>query len=87
MKGKKGVLAHRAVTGAELVVRVTPGARSVAVREAEDGLLHVSVTAPPAEGAANAAGRAGRARGLGVPLSGVRLLRGATARTKVWRVG
>jgi uncharacterized protein YggU (UPF0235/DUF167 family) len=87
VKGKKGVLAHRAVTGADLVVRVTPGARSVAVREAEDGLLHVSVTAPPADGAANAAVRAVLARALGVPQSRLTLLRGATARTKVWRVG
>jgi len=81
----KGALAHLAHEGAELAVRVTPNARAEAVCAGDP--ISVSVTAPPADGKANAAVQAALARALGLPRSRVTLVRGARSRDKVLRIG
>lgn len=68
-----------------LPVRVTPGARGESL-EIVAGQLHAKVRARPQDGAANDAVRALLARGLGLAPSKVELLRGATAREKLFRV-
>jgi uncharacterized protein YggU (UPF0235/DUF167 family) len=52
-----------------------------------DGRLVLRLTAPPVEGAANAAAVQVVAKALGVPRSAVRLVSGQTARNKVLEVG
>lgn len=64
-------------------VRVTPRASANAVGGERDGLLLVRVTAPPADGAANAAVVALLARVLDIAPSEVRIERGGSARTKL----
>ena len=51
-----------------------------------DGVLHVRVTAPPADGAANAAVTRLLARALGVPKGAVSLASGAASRHKRVRI-
>lgn len=63
-------------------VRVTPGASRDAVKIV-DGAVHLRVTAPPADGAANEAVLRLLAAALGRPPSDLTLLRGATARIKL----
>ena len=65
-----------------LEVRVQPRARrnEVTVRA---GRVFIKVTAPPADGKANAAACALLAKRLGVPKRAVRVARGATTRDKV----
>ncbi|WP_272897613.1 DUF167 domain-containing protein [Sphingopyxis witflariensis] len=65
-----------------LEVRVTPGASRDAVAIA-DGVVQLRVTAPPADGAANAAVLRLLAAALGRPPRDLTLLRGATARIKL----
>lgn len=85
MRIRKGALAHLARPGAEISVQVTPGARAETVAETPEG-LRLTVTAPPADGQANAAVQALLARALGVPKSSLALVRGAKSREKVWRL-
>jgi uncharacterized protein YggU (UPF0235/DUF167 family) len=66
---------------AEVSVQVHPRSRRAALAFVGD-VLHVWVTAPPVEGAANAAVIALLAQTAGVVRSRVTLLRGATARHK-----
>ena len=73
------------VQAGELRVRVTPGARTESI-SIVDGGVQVKVRAKPQDGAANAAVAALVARGLGIPKSHCRLLRGATSREKVLAV-
>ena len=61
---------------------MTPGARRDEVRIVE-GAVQVRVTAPPADGAANAAVIALLAAALDRPRRELTLLRGATARVKL----
>jgi uncharacterized protein YggU (UPF0235/DUF167 family) len=69
-----------------IAVRVTPrSARDEAVSWA-DGVLSVRVTAPPADGAANAAVARLLARALDLPGRDVVLIAGATARLKRFEV-
>jgi uncharacterized protein YggU (UPF0235/DUF167 family) len=68
-----------------LAVKVTPGAREEAVALADNAVL-VKVRAPADKGAANDAVAALLARALGVPLSRIEMLRGATSRQKLFRV-
>jgi len=74
-----------AVSGTEIAVRVTPRAGRNAVLR-EDGRLRVLVTAVPEDGKANAAVRKLLAAALGIAKSRLELVRGQTARDKVFRV-
>lgn len=68
-----------------LAVRVTPGARTEAL-EIADGRLLAKVRAKPEDGKANTAVRELLAAALGVALSRVTLLRGATSREKLLQI-
>lgn len=82
---KRGQWAERAVEGAEFAVRVTPNAsrENLAV---EGDTLRIAVTATPEGGKANAAVQTALARALGVARTRLTLVRGATARDKVFRL-
>lgn len=75
------------MSGWLLRVRVTPRAARDEVVGWDGDLLHVRVTAPPAEGKANEACRELLARALGVARSQLQLVQGAHHREKVFRVG
>ena len=68
-----------------LALRATPGARAEALA-LEDGKLTARVRAKPQDGAANEAVRRLLAEAFGIPASRVELLRGATAREKLFRI-
>ena len=78
-------LSHLAQPGAIFAVRVTPGARRAKL-EVVDGLIRIAVTAPPEDGRATEAARTALAGALGVARTRLTLLRGATARDKVFRL-
>lgn len=78
-------LKRLALPGAEIAVRVTPRASRNAV-VAEDGAIRVYVTVVPEDGKANEAVRKLLAAALGVAKSRLVLVRGQTARDKVFRV-
>jgi hypothetical protein len=78
-------LSHLAEPGTEIAVRVTPKA-SRARLLVEGGTIRAYVTVPPEDGKANAAVQALLARALGVARSRLTLVRGQTARDKVFRV-
>jgi len=82
---EKGQLAELAVQGAQITVRVTPRASRDRIMP-EDGVLRVYVTAPPDGGRANTATQRLLARALGLPKTGLRLVRGQTARQKTFEV-
>ena len=63
-------------------MRVTPGASRDEVR-VDDGTVHLRVTAPPADGAANDAVLRLLAAALDRPRRDLTLLRGAAARVKL----
>ncbi len=70
-----------------LRVRVTPRASRDAIAGFDDaGRLRIRVTAPPADGAANAAVTKLLAKALGLAPRDVVLVRGATSRDKVFEV-
>ncbi|MGE5597593.1 MAG: DUF167 domain-containing protein [Hyphomicrobiales bacterium] len=70
-----------------LAVRVTPRASRDAIGAFDaDGALAVRVTAPPAEGAANAAVTKLLAKALGLPQRDIVLVSGASARQKLFEV-
>jgi len=70
-----------------LPVRVTPRASRDALAGFDaDGVLLVRVTAPPADGAANAAVTRLLARALGLPGRDIVLVSGATSRLKLFDV-
>lgn len=79
--------AIRALADAEgrLALRVTPGARSEAI-ELGEGVLQVKVRAKPDDGKANRAALELLADALGVGVSRLDLLRGATGRDKLVRI-
>ncbi|WP_054301166.1 DUF167 domain-containing protein [Gemmobacter sp. LW-1] len=78
-------LAARALPGAEFSLRVTPRASRNALTE-DDGQLRCQVTAVPEDGRANAAVTELLAAALGVAKSRLTLVRGATARDKLFRL-
>jgi uncharacterized protein YggU (UPF0235/DUF167 family) len=78
-------LSRLALPGTEIPVRVTPRASRNAV-VAEDGTIRVYVTVVPESGKANEAVRKLLAAALGVAKSRLVLVRGQTARDKVFRV-
>lgn len=70
---------------ARLSVRVTPRASRDSVEGFDpEGVLRVRVTAPPAEGEANAAVTKLLSRTLGIPSRDVVLVSGGTSRQKVF---
>lgn len=70
-----------------IAVRVTPRASRDAVEGFDDtGVLRVRVTAPPAEGAANAAVVKVLAKALGIPAREIVLVAGTTSRMKRFEV-
>jgi uncharacterized protein YggU (UPF0235/DUF167 family) len=69
-----------------LALKVTPGARSESI-SIEDGRVLVKVRAKPQDGAANEAVLALLAEALGIATSRLRMLRGATSREKLVRIG
>ncbi|MGB3316754.1 MAG: DUF167 domain-containing protein [Albidovulum sp.] len=78
-------LSHLARPGAEIPVRVTPKASRNAIA-AEGDAIRVYVTTVPEGGKANAAVVKLLAEALGVPKTRLKLIRGATARDKVFRI-
>ncbi|MCB1337218.1 MAG: DUF167 domain-containing protein [Maritimibacter sp.] len=82
---KKASLAHLATPGAEFAVRVTPKAARNAVEPGDAG-LRIYVTAAPEDGKANKAVTKLLADALGVARSRLTLVRGATARDKLFRL-
>jgi uncharacterized protein YggU (UPF0235/DUF167 family) len=78
-------LGHLALPGASFAVRVTPGARRPGI-EVRDGVIRISVTAPPDEGRATEAARDALAKALGVAKTRLILVRGATSRDKLFRL-
>ena len=81
-----GAVAALVDEAGRLEVRVTPGARREAL-ELVDGRLIAKVRAKPEDGKANAAMIALVARALGAAPSTITLLRGATSRVKLLRIG
>lgn len=72
--------------GMEIAVRVTPkAARNAVVQDGET--LRIYVTCVPEGGKANAAVLKLLAKSLGIAKSRLTLIRGKTARDKVFRVG
>jgi uncharacterized protein YggU (UPF0235/DUF167 family) len=81
----KGDWADLAIPGALYQVRATPRARQAAITRQGD-VFRISVTAPADEGRANMAVTEALAEALGVAKSRLSLVRGATARDKVFRL-
>jgi uncharacterized protein len=77
-------LSHLAVAGATFAVRVTPNARQASLAMV-GGTIRISVTDVPEAGRATEAARISLAKALGVAKSRLTLVRGATAREKVFR--
>jgi uncharacterized protein (TIGR00251 family) len=71
---------------ADIKVRVIPRARRDEIAGERGGLLLIRLTAPPVDGAANAALCRLVARRAGVPARRVSIVRGQTSRDKVVRV-
>jgi uncharacterized protein (TIGR00251 family) len=69
--------------GVRFSVRVQPRASGAGVAGVHGGALKVRLTQPPVDGAANEALIELLAAALGVPRRSVRIVSGATARTKV----
>lgn len=82
---QKGEWAELAAPGAEFACRVTPRARRAAIARA-GAVIKVSVTAPPEDGRANAAVAEALAHALGVAKTRLTLIRGATARDKLFQL-
>lgn len=74
-----------AIPGAEILVRVTPNARREQVT-LDGGRFVIRVTVPPEDGKANKAVQKLLAKALGVAPTRLTLLRGASARDKVFRL-
>lgn len=77
-------LSALAQSGARLAVRATPRAKRDAIEPGDP--LRIWVTAPADEGRANEAVRKLLARALGIAPSRLTLLRGQTARDKLFQV-
>ena len=79
-------LSYLARPGAEIAVRVTPRASRDRI-EVEEGAIRVYVTVVPEDGKANARVQALLAKALGLAKRRLTLVRGQTARDKVFRIG
>lgn len=78
-------LSHLAQSGTVIAVRVTPAARRNEVAQGAHG-LRIWVTAAPENGKATKAVIKVLAKSLGVAKSRISLVKGATARDKLFRV-
>lgn len=78
-------LSHLARPGATIAVRVTPNSRRPGV-ELVEGQIRIAVTETPEAGKATEAARAALAKAMGVAKTRLILVRGATARDKLFRV-
>ena len=78
-------LSHLSAPGTEIAVRVTPKASRNRI-VVEEGQIRVYVTTLPEGGKANAAVTKLLAKAVGVPKTRLDLVRGQTARDKVFRV-
>ncbi len=78
-------LSHLALPGVTIAIRVTPNARRPGV-ELVEGQIRVAVTETPEAGKATEAARAALAKALGVAKTRLTLIRGATARDKLFRL-
>lgn len=77
-------LTHLALPGTDIAIRVTPRAGREAIEPGDP--LRIRVTAPPQDGKANEAVRRLLARAMGVVPTRLTLIRGATARDKLFRL-
>lgn len=68
---------------ARITVRLTPRAARDAIDGWRDGILHVRVTAPPVDNAANDALTRLLAKSLHIAPARISLVSGATSRTKI----
>jgi uncharacterized protein (TIGR00251 family) len=82
----KGALSQMAQDGAEISVRVTPKASRNRIT-VEDSNIRVYVTTVPEGGKATKEVAKLLAKALGVPKTSLTLIRGATSRDKVFRIG
>jgi uncharacterized protein YggU (UPF0235/DUF167 family) len=78
-------LTHLVLPGAMIAIRVTPNARRPGVEPVE-GQIRIAVTETPEAGKATEAARAALAKALGVAKTRLTLVRGATARDKLYRL-
>ena len=79
-------LRHLGGPGTEIALRVTPKASRNMLKLEEGGVLRAYVTTVPEGGKANAAVVKLLSKALGVPKSRLALLRGHSARDKLFRV-
>lgn len=79
-------LTHLAAAGTEIALRVTPRASRNAIVAEADGTLRAYVTTVPEDGKATLAIAKLLAKSLGIARTRLVLIRGATARDKVFRV-
>ncbi|MEJ7787360.1 MAG: DUF167 domain-containing protein [Solirubrobacteraceae bacterium] len=87
VRGRRLVAGHNgAVPDATLTVRLQPWAKRNAIVEERDGVLRVTVAAPPVDGRANAALCKLIAKQAGVARGRVSVIRGERSRDKVVRV-
>ena len=84
MASKHLDLSQLAVSGTDIALRVTPKASRDRLLW-QEGQLRAYVTAPPEDGKANEVVRKLLARAMGVAKTQLVLVRGATARDKVFR--
>ena len=80
------LLARDLPGGCTLPVRVHPGARKNSITGVHAGAIKVSLTTPPTDGRANEALIALLSDLLRLPRANIRLLTGATSRTKLLHI-
>ena len=78
-------LSHLARPRETIAIRVTPNARRPGV-DLVEGQIRVAVTETPEAGKATEAARAALAKAMGVAKTRLTLIRGATARDKLFRL-
>ena len=84
--GDEPLPTRRTATGIRFDVRLTPRASRTAIVGVRDGRLHVRVSAPPVDRAANDALIAVIAEALNLPQRAVAIVSGLTARQKTLEV-
>lgn len=73
-------------TSVEIQVQIQPKSSRDEIVGLHGGRLKIKITAPPADGKANERLAAFIAKSLGVPKTGVQIVRGKTSRLKTLRV-